>query len=261
MKKKLFLHKMKVTGFPKLKYKLGDIVVNDLVGQEVKIKFTGQIKCVNCENPVNKTFNQGYCYPCFMSLASCDMCIMKPELCHYKQGTCREPEWGEEHCLQDHIVYLANSTGLKVGITREKQLHTRWADQGAVQAVAIARVPERLVSGQLEVALKEYFNDRTNWRKLLKGEFEEFDLKEQRNNVIKKVPKKFQKYVLDESEAKCFNIKFPVDEYPKKAKSFNAEKSDVLEGKLLGIRGQYLLFEEASINIRKYQGYEVEILC
>lgn len=117
------------------------IALNPLMGKSFKLTYTGQIFCVHCNRPIKKSFNQGYCYPCFTSLAQCDMCIMKPETCHYEAGTCREPDWAQKFCFQPHIVYLANSSGIKVGITRQTQLPTRWIDQGAVQALPIFKVP------------------------------------------------------------------------------------------------------------------------
>lgn len=128
--------------------------MNDLLGQHVTIRYDGLIHCSHCGRKTNKSFSQGFCYPCMQSLAQCDMCIMKPETCHYDQGTCREPEWGEKHCMIEHVVYLANSSGLKVGITRHSQVPTRWIDQGAIQAIPLIRVKTRQQSGLVEDALK-----------------------------------------------------------------------------------------------------------
>ena len=150
---------------------LGDtqVPLNPLLGTHVRLQYSGQINCVHCGRNTAKSFNQGYCYPCFMKLAQCDSCIIHPEKCHFEQGTCREPEWGEQFCMQDHIVYLANSSGVKVGITRATQIPTRWIDQGAVQALAIMRVRSRLQSGTLEMLFKQHVDDKTNWRDMLKG--------------------------------------------------------------------------------------------
>ncbi|HCO10506.1 MAG TPA: DUF2797 domain-containing protein, partial [Gammaproteobacteria bacterium] len=93
--------------------RLGDHLVpaNELVEKQVRLEFTGAIFCVNCGRKSSKSFNQGFCFPCFQKLAACDSCIIHPERCHFDQGTCREPAWGEQFCMQDHIVYLANSSG------------------------------------------------------------------------------------------------------------------------------------------------------
>ena len=111
--------------------------LNPLLGQSLALRYSGRIQCVHCGNKTNKSFSQGYCYPCFIKLAQCDMCIVKPETCHYAAGTCREPDWGKQFCFQPHVVYLANSSGIKVGITRRSQIPTRWIDQGAVQALPV----------------------------------------------------------------------------------------------------------------------------
>ena len=145
------------------------IDLNDFIGDDLTLNYSGEIHCVHCDRKMNKSFNQGYCYPCFTTLAQCDTCIMSPEKCHYDAGTCREPSWGESFCLQDHYVYLANSSGLKVGITRGTQIPTRWIDQGAVQALPIFRVQQRRYAGLVEVIFKQHMADKTNWRAMLKG--------------------------------------------------------------------------------------------
>ena len=143
--------------------------MNALIGKQIQLQHSTEINCVACGRSIKKSFNQGFCYPCFQSLAQCDSCIIKPEKCHYHEGTCREPEWGEQHCLKDHYVYLANSSGLKVGITRGTQIPTRWMDQGATQALPIFKVQNRLTSGQVEVIFKNHVADKTSWQKMLKG--------------------------------------------------------------------------------------------
>jgi len=157
---------------------IGDekLPLNPLIGSFISLSSLGEINCVACGRKTSKSFNQGYCYPCFQSLAQCDSCIVKPEQCHYFKGTCREPDWGQSHCLQDHYVYLANSSGLKVGITRGTQIPTRWMDQGATQALPIYRVKNRLISGLVEVALKQHVADKTHWQRMLKGEPQPVDL-------------------------------------------------------------------------------------
>ena len=142
--------------------------LNNLLGEKISIKFRGVIFCKNCKKQTKKSFNQGYCYSCFISLAACDRCITSPELCSYYQGRCREPEWGESHCLQPHTVYLSNTSGeSKVGITRTVQEKNRWMDQGAIQAIKVAVVKDRFSSGKIEKQLKFFFKDKTNWRKML----------------------------------------------------------------------------------------------
>jgi hypothetical protein len=243
-----------------VQYKLpiGDALwnVSNALGKKIKIEFGGAISCIACGVGIKKSFGQGYCYPCFNSLASCDMCIMKPELCHHAQGTCREPAWGEEHCMIPHTVYLANSSGVKVGITRTYQQNTRWMDQGAISALPIGTVQTRLDSGKVEVALKEFVSDKTNWRKMLKGEVDNIDLQSVRESLLEHWPQEIAGY-LPKEEVRTFH--YPVLEYPTKVVSHNLEKKPMLEGTLMGIKGQYLILDTAVINMRKYTGYTLEL--
>ena len=241
------------------------IPLNKYIGKKISLKYEGEIHCIECGRKTSKSYNQGFCYPCFQSLAQCDMCIMKPETCHYHEGTCREPEWGEEHCMQDHYVYLANSSGIKVGITRGSQIPTRWIDQGASEALPIFKVSERLLSGKVEVAIKNHVSDRTDWRKMLKGNPEHVDLASKRDELIKAsakelkaIEKEFGKSEITflENEEQI-SIDFPVDSYPEKVKSFNFDKTPEIEGLLQGIKGQYLILDSGVINIRKFAGYKV----
>ncbi|PHS76134.1 MAG: hypothetical protein COB19_01355 [Porticoccus sp.] len=241
--------------------------LNDLLGECLRIQYSGTIHCIHCGRRSNKSFSQGYCYPCFTKLAQCDTCIVSPEKCHYFEGTCREPEWGEQHCMVDHIVYLANSSGVKVGITRESQLPTRWIDQGALQALPIMRVKTRQQSGLVEDILRQYVADKTNWRTMLKGEIVPADLPTIRDALFDRTEKqltaledRFGLQALQRlDDVAPMNIDYPVLEYPTKVTSFNLDKVPSLEGTLLGIKGQYLIFDSGVINIRKYTAYHVEV--
>ncbi len=243
------------------------VSMNELIGGTVRLRYLGRIFCVHCGRASNKSFNQGYCYPCFQSLAQCDSCIIHPERCHFDQGTCREPAWGEAFCMQDHIVYLANSSGLKVGITRSTQIPTRWIDQGAIQALAIARVRSRLQSGVLEVMFKKFVNDKTNWRDMLREGDHPVDLIYERDTLlensaddIKDMTEQYGFHALGLIKGiEPTTIEYPVQGYPEKISSFNFDKDPVVEGTLLGIKGQYLMFDTGVINIRRFGGYELEL--
>lgn len=243
------------------------IALNSLLGKELALRHTGRIFCVHCGKKTTKSFNQGYCYPCFTTLAQCDLCIVKPETCHYAEGSCREPAWGESYCFQPHVVYLANSSGIKVGITRRSQIPTRWIDQGAVQALPVFEVASRYLSGLLEVALAKQVSDKTSWQKMLKNNVEVLDLKGLRDTLldvcaddINAVVERFgADSVVPLTEAQVICLKYPVLEYPGKIKSFNFDKQAGVSGMLQGIKGQYLLFDTGVINIRKFGGYEVEV--
>ena len=235
--------------------------------KEIKLHYSGNIFCVHCGRKSSKSFNQGYCYPCFQSLAQCDSCIIHPERCHFEQGSCREPAWGEKYCMQDHIVYLANSSGLKVGITRATQVPTRWIDQGATQALAVMRVRSRLQSGVLEVMFKQHVADKTNWRDMLKGAAVELDMAAERDRLlaacqgaISELEDQFGFFAISKlSGIEPVSIEYPVAQYPEKISSFNFDKDPEVSGKLLGIKGQYLILDGGVINLRRFSGYEVEL--
>lgn len=244
------------------------VALNPLLGKNIQLEHSGNISCIHCDRPIKKSFNQGYCYPCFTTLAQCDMCIMKPETCHYKLGTCRQPDWAQDFCFQPHIVYLANSSGAKVGITRASQIPTRWIDQGAVQALPILRTTSRLVCGLLEVAIAQYVSDKTSWQKMLKAAPEAIDLLQTKkqlldlaSNKIADIKQQFGDSITCVSTNTATNINFPVLIYPTKVRSLNFAKNRVVSGILQGIKGQYLLLDTGVINIRKFGGYEVEFSC
>ena len=251
--------------------RLGDaeVPLNPLLEKKISLHFSGQINCVKCARKTSKSFNQGYCYPCFQRLAECDSCIIHPERCHFDQGTCREPAWGERFCMQDHIVYLANSSGLKVGITRGTQVPTRWVDQGATQALAIIRVRTRLQSGAVEVMFKQHVADKTNWRDMLTGEATTLDMHAKAAELIskcesdlKELEDKFGFFAISVlNGVDTVNIEYPVVTYPEKVTSLNFDKTPIVEGALLGIKGQYLILDTGVINMRRFSGYEVALHC
>ena len=255
---KFFLKKMPHTLGDVLNYSLGDINLNEFIGKEISLKFSGLIQCVYCQRKIKKTFGDGFCFPCFQTLARCDLCILKPELCHFRHGTCREPEWGKENCLIPHIIYLSNAAGLKVGITRWHKRFERWGDQGATQAIILAKVPERYFSGLIELELKKHLKDKADWRGLLKGANTEIDMLAEKRKCLSHFPQQFAEFVLDDDESnQVFNFAYPVTQYLKKAVSLSFAKESELKGSLLGIRGQYLMVGDKALNVRKHSGYEV----
>ena len=192
---------------------------------------------------------------------------MSPEKCHYHLGTCREPEWGETYCMQSHYVYLANTTALKVGITRGDQLPTRWLDQGATQARAMFIVSNRRMSGLVETLFKTEVADKTNWRNMLKGSDFSLDLAQQQERLINALwegldglQNEFGLQALQELDGDnaTHEFTYPVIEHPTKVTSINAEKTPHIEGTLMGIKGQYWILDTGVINLRKYTGYEVD---
>lgn len=263
MEMTLRLSKMKTDLSDQVSYSLANedqsIEFTKFLGKTISLQFTGNIYCENCGKKTKKSYSQGHCFPCTLKLASCDLCILKPETCHYAQGTCREPEWALTHCFRPHIVYLANSSGLKVGITRETQVPTRWIDQGATQALSVLRVKDRFTSGLVETIFKKHVNDKTDWRRMLKGASEEVDLKVLAQELLEKVQVELQNMEYELLNEEIVNISYPVLNYPEKVKSLNLDKTPEVIGTLTGIKGQCLMFNDSVINIRSHSGYEVKI--
>jgi len=242
------------------------IPMNKFIGSRVSLEHLGDIHCIHCGRRSKKSFSQGYCYPCFTKLPQCDSCIMSPEKCHFHHGTCRDPEWGEKFCFTDHFVYLANSSGVKVGITRGNQLPTRWIDQGATQGLPIFRVQTRYQAGLIEDRLREHIADKTHWQRMLKGNADAVDLTVLRDELMVKSESELelleQEFGLQALQRlfteTTTEIDFPVSVWPGKVKSFNLDKQPQIEGLLQGIKGQYLIFDNGVINIRKYTAYNVQ---
>jgi hypothetical protein len=243
--------------------------LNQFLGKKISLKFEGEINCLHCEAKTAKSYSGGFCYKHTMSLAQCDMCILKPETCHFAEGTCREPEWGEKNCMIPHYVYLSNSSGAKVGITRHTQIPTRWIDQGAIQALPIFKVSTRLQSGMFEVLLGQEVSDKTNWRTMLKGEIPVVDLPSVRDELFEicgdgldELEEEYGEDAVEflEDEA-VVDLNYPVLEYPTKVTSLNFDKLALIEGTLLGIKGQYLILDTGVINIRRHSGYQMTFNC
>ncbi len=243
------------------------IPLNAHVGQTIQLSFMGEIVCIGCQTRIKKSYQDGYCFPCTQRLARCDLCIVKPERCHFHLGTCREPEWGQTHCMIPHCVYLANASGIKVGITRKTQMPTRWIDQGAVAALPVFEVATRRVSGLLEVAIAKHVADKTNWRRMLMGNNEPVDLLQARTELIEKVAADItmireqfgeNSITLIENPA-LTHLEYPVLHYPQKITSLSFDKHPQLESQLLGVKGQYLILAEGVINMRKHSGYRLSL--
>ena len=240
---------------------IGDelVYMNHLIGKYIAFKWLKEIYCVVCGRKINKSFAQGFCYPCFLNAPETSECIFRPELCQAQDGVARDMEWAENHCLQDHIVYLAISSGIKVGVTRSGQIPTRWIDQGAWQAIKLAKTPNRYIAGLIEVALKEHISDRTNWQRMLKNQLiEGVDLTVTKKEMVAHLPSDLQNYISEEND--ITEINYPVNEYPEKVKSLSFDKLEEITGRLWGVKGQYLIFDDGTVlNMRKHTGYMVEL--
>lgn len=235
------------------------VLMNKLLDKNIRLSFEGRINCVSCNKITKKAFGQGFCYKCFMESPMNAECIIRPELCEAHLGKGRDPEWEKQHHLQPHYVYLALSSGIKVGVTREDQIPTRWIDQGASQGIKLAYTENRHEAGLIEVAIKEYVSDKTAWQRMLKNEIAtDIDLLDKKEELGEYIPEPLQDFYSEDDEITELN--YPVIQFPTKVKSINLERTPEIEGKLMGIKGQYLIFEDQRvINIRKYSGYWVEL--
>ena len=231
--------------------------MNQLLSKTLEISFV-KYQCLNKgENlPI---YRQGFCKSCFFETARAGDWIMRPELskAHLGQED-RDLEYEKAMQLQPHIVYLANSSNVKVGVTRKQQVPTRWIDQGAHEAIEIVEVPNRYLAGITEVALKEHVADKTNWRKMLKNDIEDENLVKWQERLRPFIPEEVQEYFIENNTETQLN--FPVNQYPEKPKSLNILKEGSYTGKLVGIKGQYLIFEDQTVfNVRANEGLVVNL--
>jgi Protein of unknown function (DUF2797) len=231
--------------------------INQLLNKTIKINFVKH-QCLNCglDKPI---YRQGFCKSCFYEVPQAADWIMRPELstAHLNKED-RDLEYEKKAQLQPHIVYLANSSNVKVGVTRKNQVPTRWIDQGAHEAIEIVEVPNRYLAGVTEVALKEHVADKTNWRKMLKNDIEDENLIEWRDKLKLYIPNEAKVYFIENNSET--HLEFPVIQYPEKPKSLNIEKTQEYIGKLVGVKGQYLIFEDETVfNIRANEGLVVSI--
>lgn len=228
--------------------------MNRALHREFCLEWTGAIHCIHCGKSIRKTYGQGFCYDCFRSAPEAAPCIIRPELCEAHLGRGRDPDWERDHHMQPHVVYLAQTSGIKVGITRSAHVPTRWIDQGAHRVAVIAETPYRYLAGRIEVELKQYLTDRTDWRKMLVDERDDDDLAQIRSRLAAFLPGDLAPYAVDEGRITEFN--YPVESYPDSVQSIALEKERRITGILTGIRGQYLYFDgDRVINMRKYSGY------
>jgi len=233
------------------------INMNQLLNKTVSIQFV-KYQCLNCglDKPI---YRQGFCKNCFFDIPQAADWIIRPELstAHLDKED-RDLEYEKKVQLQPHIVYLANSSNVKVGVTRKSQVPTRWIDQGAHEAIEIVEVPNRYLAGVTEVALKAYVSDKTNWRKMLKNDIEDENLIEWRDRLKQYIPDEAKDYFIENNSET--HIDFPVSQYPEKPSSLNLIKAHNYTGKLVGIKGQYLIFEDQTVfNIRSNEGLVVNI--
>lgn len=255
------LKKMKTENLKEIQYyldmKTDFLNMNQLLNKEISISFI-KYECLNCH--LDKTvYRQGFCKSCFFDIPQAADWILKPELSQaHLDIEDRNLAYEKAVQLKPHIVYLANSSNVKVGVTRKGQVPTRWIDQGAHEAIEIVETPNRYLAGITEVALKEHVADKTNWRKMLKNDIEDVDLLAWRERLKAFIPEEAQQYFIETNSET--NLNFPVHKYPEKPKSLNLIKTQKYNGKLVGIKGQYLIFDDETVfNIRSNEGLVVSI--
>lgn len=254
------LEKMKVVYQSPVEYTLhldDSVPMNSLLGKHIHMEWSGRIFCSNCGKQTKNSFGQGFCFPCFQNAPQAAPCIINPELCRAHLGEGRDVAWEEAHHNQPHVVYLALSDTVKVGVTRADQRFTRWIDQGAYQTIVLAETANRYEAGMIEVALKSHMTDKTNWQRMLKNELNtEIDLMEEKGMVEDLLPFDLRDFVSGDDEV--FEFNYPVLSYPDKVKSVGFDKEKEISGILKGIKGQYLIFEDNRvINLRKHTSYEI----
>jgi len=236
-----------------------EIDLNALLGHAIWMRFDGQINCISCGKRTKTSFGQGFCFSCFKSAPEASESILRPELSKAHLGIARDMKWAKEQDLIDHYVYLAVSSEVKVGVTRSHQIPERWIDQGASYAIRVAKTPNRHIAGVMEFFLKRYLTDKTNWRDMLQNKVnEQVDLLDEKERVIHLLPAELQQYACENQE--IIRLVYPVLAYPEKISTCTFDKEPVIEGNLMGIKGQYLMFDRNRvINIRKHNGYFLTI--
>lgn len=260
---KLVLRKMDSKLDSTIQYSLrtsnDSISMNGFIGREISLLWNGIIICNKCSKQTKKSFGEGFCYTCFSTAAEASPCILHPELCEAHLGKGRDLEYEERNHNQPHFVYLAATDKVKVGVTRVTQIPTRWIDQGANACIILAETPNRYLAGCIEVAMKEFFTDKTNWQSMLRNiQDESIDLEEEKWRIHDELPSDLTQYWIENDEV--ISLNYPVSAYPEKVSSMSFDKTAHIQGKLTGIRGQYLILDNINvINIRRHTGYEVEI--
>ena len=248
-------------GFP-VRYYLasgtGEIFMNDLIGSRVTIEYQYVINCISCGDVTRRSYMNGHCYKCYTTLPECDEGVFNPEKDLSHLGISRDMEWSKQYSLIDHYVYLAFTGDLKVGVTRYNQIPTRWIDQGAVAAIKFAKTPNRNLAGQIEVEMKKHIADKTNWKAMLSVSKSNLDLVERKKYFLPMLTEDLKQYAsYDDSVTE---IVYPYDYKLANIKAISLDNFDKISGILVGIKGQYLIFDSGmALNVRSHSGYRIKI--
>lgn len=237
----------------------GNYYVNPLVGEVIRIEFLNNIHCVATGKRIKKTFGEGLSYDAWLSSPLASPSIVRPELSRIHEGVAlRDYEWEMANHYQPHFVYLSKTSDIKVGVTRSSNVPSRWIDQGATEAIIIAETPYRQLAGVIEVALKEHFTDKTSWQAMLKNSGTLDSILVKKEEALERLGIDYESFFYDDDN--ITQITYPVLEYPKKVTSLKLDTKPIYEGKLMGIKGQYFIFEDGTVfNVRSHSGYQVSI--
>ena len=235
------------------------VKINNFVGRELEVEFTGEKYCASCGNQFENLYRMGFCKNCFYTSPEAGESIIRPELSRAHLGEeDRDLAFEKGYQLQPHVVYLANSGGLKVGVTREPQVPTRWIDQGASQAIVLAKTSNRYEAGMIEVDMKNHVADKTVWQRMLKNEDADIDLVEEKKRLGSLMSEEYRHFISDDDH--LYKLDYPVEHYPTKVKAINLDKNKNIKAVLQGVRGQYMIFEGGGVlNVRAHTGYRVRI--
>ncbi len=234
------------------------IHLNEMLGRHFSFKFLNEINCIACGIKTPKSYHQGYCYQCFISSPQTDEGILHPEKDKSHEGISRDMEWAKENSLTEHYVYLALTSQLKIGVTRAAQVPTRWIDQGASKAIRLAKTPYRKLAGDIEVFFKDYVSDKTQWKQMLLSPSSNIDLLSEKQRLVALLPEELKQYVTIDN--RITDLVYPGQYQFDKIYQQNLDESNEIEGDLLAIRGQYLVFKQGfALNIRRHNGYKIEL--
>ena len=260
MYKKGVIQKMKNIYLNPIKYffNLGKnyLYMNSIIGKNIHIIFLFY-ECLNC-NKNTKIYRQGYCKKCFFSLPQTNENILKPELstAHINIEK-RDLKWEKKFEIQPHIVYLSITGNLKIGVTRESNIFNRWIDQGSSLSIKICRTPNRYLAGKIELFFKKKISDRTRYKSMLKNNIPKLNLLKIKYYIEKIIPKKYKKYFLF-NENYIYSFFYPFYKKFDKIKILKLNKLKEFKKQLVGIKGQYLIFENGyAINIMTHSGFYI----
>lgn len=241
---------------------MADQSLLEIVGKPLRIEHTGKIHCTVSGKSIRKTYGDGMSFDAFQSSPLAVESIIRPELSRIHEGIAlRDAEWEEAHHNQPHVVYLSYTGGVKVGVTRTTQVPWRWIDQGASGAILLAETPYRQLAGLIEVAMKEHFADKTQWRRMLTtGNPNEKEVAQEllhaKDHAFEHCPAEFEEFISDDDDV--HRLIFPGGPFPEKVQSVTLDKERIIEGNLAAIKGQYFVFEDGRVwNVRRHSGYRV----